>query len=87
MQVKCKEMRKADIGLVSGGFDAGEPGSTFASLTGNICYSMEIKDPVLPPWVVSGICAAMSSDANSFDLMYVPSSSPMQFLHLLPCVK
>uniref|UniRef100_A0A0E0FE63 Protein downstream neighbor of Son n=1 Tax=Oryza meridionalis TaxID=40149 RepID=A0A0E0FE63_9ORYZ len=85
-EVKCKEMRKADIGLVSGGFDAGEPGSTFASVTGNICYSMEIKDPVLPPWVVSGICAAMSSDANSFDLMMATEPSSMGLNAAFSCV-
>ena len=68
LQVKCREMRRADMGLLSsGGFDA-EPGSAFASTAGNICYSMEIKDPILPPWVVSRVCAAMSSDARSFDL-------------------
>ncbi|CAN6348575.1 unnamed protein product [Urochloa humidicola] len=67
-EVKCREMRRADMGLLSSvGFDT-EPGSAFASTAGNICYSMEIKDPVLPPWVVSGVCAAMSSDAKSFDL-------------------
>ncbi|KAF0892880.1 hypothetical protein E2562_018662 [Oryza meyeriana var. granulata] len=76
-EVKCREMRKADIGLASSGFDAEEPGSTFTSVPGNICYSMEIKDPVLPPWVVSGICAAMSCDANSFDLMMATEPSSM----------
>jgi hypothetical protein len=56
------------MGLLStGGFDT-EAGSAFASTAGNICYSMEIKDSVLPPWVVSGVCTAMSSDARSFDL-------------------
>lgn len=61
--------------LSSAGFDT-EQGSTFASTTGNICYSMEIKDAVLPPWVVSGLCAAMSLDARSFDLTYAqPISS------------
>uniref|UniRef100_A0A0E0MPQ8 Uncharacterized protein n=1 Tax=Oryza punctata TaxID=4537 RepID=A0A0E0MPQ8_ORYPU len=85
-EVKCKEMRKADIGLVSGGFDAEEPGSTFASVTGNICYSMEIKDPVLPPWVVSGICAAMSSDANSFDLTMATEPSSMGLNAAFSCV-
>ncbi|XP_062204223.1 uncharacterized protein LOC133906360 isoform X2 [Phragmites australis] len=75
-EVKCREMRKADIGLLSsGGFDT-ELGSAFASSTGNICYSMEIKDAVLPPWVVSGICSAMSSDA-SFDLTIATEPSSM----------
>ncbi|KAL5206536.1 hypothetical protein ABZP36_034745 [Zizania latifolia] len=76
-EVKCREMRKADMGLGSSGYDAEEPGSTFASVSGNICYSMEIKDPILPPWVVSGICAAMCCDANSFDLIMATEPSSM----------
>ncbi|KAL6643880.1 hypothetical protein ACP70R_018646 [Stipagrostis hirtigluma subsp. patula] len=75
-EVKCREMRRADMGLLSSsGFDA-EVGSTIASV-GNICYSMEIKDEVLPPWVVSGICAAMSSDLTSFDLTIATEPSSM----------
>ncbi|PUZ67963.1 hypothetical protein GQ55_3G476600 [Panicum hallii var. hallii] len=76
-EVKCREMRRADMGLLSsGGFDT-EPGSAFASTAGNICYSMEIKDPILPPWVVSGVCTAMSSDARSFDLTIATEPSSM----------
>ncbi|WVZ91329.1 hypothetical protein U9M48_037517 [Paspalum notatum var. saurae] len=75
-EVKCREMRRADMGLLSsGGFDA-ESGSAFASTTGNICYSMEIKDSVLPPWVVSGVCAAMCS-YTSFDLTITTEPSSM----------
>uniref|UniRef100_A0A0A9BEF0 Uncharacterized protein n=1 Tax=Arundo donax TaxID=35708 RepID=A0A0A9BEF0_ARUDO len=69
-------MRRADTGqLSSGGFDT-ELGSAFAPSTGSICYSMEIKDAVLPPWVVSGICAAMSLD-SSFDLTIATEPSSM----------
>nr|CAB3462676.1 unnamed protein product [Digitaria exilis] len=76
-EVKCREMRRADMGLLSsGGFDT-EPGSAFASTPGNICYSMEIKDVVLPPWVVSGVCAAMSADTRSFDLTIATEPSSM----------
>ncbi|XP_006664217.1 uncharacterized protein LOC102705772 isoform X2 [Oryza brachyantha] len=85
-EVKCREMRKADIGLASSGFDAEEPGSTFTSVTGNICYSMEIKDPVLPPWVVSGICAAMCCDANSFDLTMATEPSSMGLNAAFNCI-
>uniref|UniRef100_A0A0D9Y1L0 Protein downstream neighbor of Son n=1 Tax=Leersia perrieri TaxID=77586 RepID=A0A0D9Y1L0_9ORYZ len=85
-EVKCREMRKADIGLASSGFDAEDSGSAFASVTGNICYSMEIKDPVLPPWVVSGICAAMSSDANSFDLTMATEPSSMGLNAAFSCI-
>jgi hypothetical protein len=76
-QVKCREMRKADMGLFSSGagFDT-DLGSAFASSSGNICYSMEIKDTILPPWVVSGICSAMSLGASNFDSRYAQSSPP-----------
>lgn len=73
-EVKCREMRRADMS--SGGFDT-EQGSAFASTAGNICYSMEVKDAVLPPWVVSGLCAAMSLDATSFDLTIATEPSSM----------
>ncbi|KAG8092845.1 hypothetical protein GUJ93_ZPchr0012g20122 [Zizania palustris] len=76
-EVKCREMKKADMGIGSSGFGSEEPGSTFTSVAGNICYSMEIKDPILPPWVVSGICAAMSCNANSFDLIMATDPSSM----------
>ncbi|XP_066356736.1 uncharacterized protein [Miscanthus floridulus] len=76
-EVKCREMRRADMGLLSsGGFDT-EQGSAFASTTGNICFSMEVKDAVLLPWVVSGLCAAMSLDATSFDLTIATEPSSM----------
>lgn len=78
-EVKCREMRKADMGLgPSSGFGAEESGSAFAfSAAGNICYSVEINDLVLPPWVVSGICAAMSLDTRSFDLTIATEPSSM----------
>ncbi|CAL9053314.1 unnamed protein product [Musa banksii] len=40
-----------------------------------ICYSIEIKDTVLPPWIVCGICAAMSSDGRSFESTF--TTEPM----------
>lgn len=36
----------------------------------NICYSIEIINSIIPPWVISGICAAMTADGTSFDSMY-----------------
>ncbi|VAH80286.1 unnamed protein product [Triticum turgidum subsp. durum] len=75
-EVICREMRKADTGLASTGLDE-EPGSAFAPPPGNMCYSMEIKDVVIPPWVASGICAAMSSDTDRFDLTIGTEPSSM----------
>lgn len=77
-EVICREMRKADAGLASSSVSgAEEPGSAFAPAAANICYSLEIKDAALPPWVVSGVCAAMSTDADRFDLTIATEPSSM----------
>ncbi|CAA7392089.1 unnamed protein product [Spirodela intermedia] len=38
-------------------------------------YSIEIKDAVLPPWVVSGLCAAMGARGSSFQSSF--TTEPM----------
>uniref|UniRef100_A0ACD5ZST8 Uncharacterized protein n=1 Tax=Avena sativa TaxID=4498 RepID=A0ACD5ZST8_AVESA len=77
-EVICREMRKADTGMASSsGLDMEDPGPAFAPPAGNMCYSMEIKDVVIPPWVVSGVCAAMSADADSFDVTMATEPSSM----------
>ncbi|KAI4988537.1 hypothetical protein ZWY2020_030167 [Hordeum vulgare] len=59
-EVICREMRKADSGLASSSVSdgAGEPGSAASDppplAAGSRCYSMEIKDAALPPWVRLG---------------------------------
>ncbi|XP_078447768.1 downstream neighbor of Son isoform X2 [Wolffia australiana] len=37
---------------------------------GPMCYSVELKDTILPPWVVSGLCAAMQAHGDSFHLSF-----------------
>ncbi|XBH67035.1 hypothetical protein VPH35_095478 [Triticum aestivum] len=81
-EVICREMRKADSGLASSSVldDAGEPGSAASDpplAAGSVCYSMEIKDAALPPWVVSGVCAAMTSDTDRFDLTIATEPSSL----------
>ncbi|CAM0948704.1 unnamed protein product [Alopecurus aequalis] len=79
-EVICREMRKADTGPASSiVLDVEEqPGSALAAPPGgNMCYSMEIKDVVVPPWVVSGVCAAMSTDAERFDVTIATEPSSM----------
>ncbi|XP_047050245.1 protein downstream neighbor of Son-like isoform X1 [Lolium rigidum] len=76
-EVICREMRKADTGSASS-VAIDEPGSALAPpLGGNMCYSMEIKDVVIPPWVVSGVCAAMSADADQFDVTIATEPTSM----------
>ncbi|KAL3532203.1 hypothetical protein ACH5RR_005724 [Cinchona calisaya] len=57
-QVRCKEVRRAgQMHLpLKDSNGAGEP--TPCSSPG-ICYSVEIKDAYIPPWVVSSICNSL----------------------------
>jgi hypothetical protein len=67
-QVCCKEMRKAEMVVLSG---SSKERTTIEELSNsNICYSIEIINSIIPPWVICGICAAMIADGTSFDSMY-----------------
>ncbi|WOK97574.1 hypothetical protein Cni_G06282 [Canna indica] len=67
-EVRCREMRKADMVFPSSSESEMKDIETISgSSVGSFCYSIEVKDTVLPPWVVCGICAAMSSDGRSFE--------------------
>ncbi|ONK65543.1 uncharacterized protein A4U43_C07F38180 [Asparagus officinalis] len=74
-EVKCREMRRADAVLpCSSGSDA--DGSEVTIGSGSVvCYSIEIKDTIIPPWTVSGICAAMRSDGRSFESSFTTEPS------------
>ncbi|XP_020091412.1 protein downstream neighbor of Son isoform X1 [Ananas comosus] len=71
-EVRCKEMRKANMVVPSSrGSESEEQTEAILGSSGNgICYSIEIKDTILPPWIVSGVCATMSSDGRSFDSVF-----------------
>lgn len=78
MQVRCKQVRRVDhmsSHLKESNIDS-EP---FRSSSTGICYSVEIKDAYLPPWVISGVCNAMRSNGGEFQARY-PNSS-LVFLH------
>lgn len=65
-EVRCREMKRADGVPSSSGSGAEGAEATLESSGIAMCYSIEIKDTILPPWIVAGICAAMSSDEKSF---------------------
>ncbi|KAJ3674800.1 hypothetical protein LUZ60_005416 [Juncus effusus] len=75
-QVRCKEMRKAD-GLVDqennneNGFELNNNNNNDK----NMCYSIEISNSIIPPWVISGVCQALSMDGKSFDSIFTNDSS------------
>lgn len=70
MQVRCKEVRRADhmhfpsqeSNIASKATRGSSPG---------ICYSIEIKGAYLPPWAISSICDVLKSDGTSFEARYL----------------
>lgn len=79
--MKCKEIKRVDAlqskGLVS------KDGESIDGPKSGVCYSIEVKDPYLPPWIISAICSAMSSEGKSYEAMCVLLS----FVFLLFCIK
>ncbi|KAK1288706.1 hypothetical protein QJS10_CPB19g01274 [Acorus calamus] len=67
-EVRCKEVKRADLVLPASSessMDCGEPFPE--SPVSGICYSIEIKDNIIPPWTISGVCAAMGSEGRTFE--------------------
>ncbi|XP_068635393.1 uncharacterized protein [Aristolochia californica] len=69
-EVKCKEMKRADAILPSKVHQT-ENGRSSQDSSSGVCYSLEIKDTVIPPWTISGLCATMCSQGNSFEASFV----------------
>lgn len=67
LQVRCKEMKRADLIVSSGGINREDIEAISGLSSAGVCYSIEVKDTILPPWVVCKICAAMSSDGRSYE--------------------
>ncbi|KAL1549247.1 protein downstream neighbor of Son-like [Salvia divinorum] len=40
-----------------------------------ICYSIEIRDAYIPPWVISGVCNTMCSNGGDFQASFVTEST------------
>lgn len=73
-EVRCKQVRRVDhmsSQLKESNIDS-EP---FRSSSTGICYSVEIKDAYLPPWVISGVCNAMRSNGGEFQASFVTEST------------
>ncbi|MQL81475.1 hypothetical protein Taro_013920 [Colocasia esculenta] len=66
-EVKCKEMKRADMLAVSSGSDTDDGKPAHNPTSGTTCYSIEIKDAILPPWIVSRLCVVMGSEGRSFE--------------------
>ncbi|CAA2995311.1 Hypothetical predicted protein [Olea europaea subsp. europaea] len=73
-EVRCKEVRRADhiSSQLKGTSIGGEPNRDSSA---GICYSVEIKDVYLPPWLISGVCNAMQSNGTDFEASFITESS------------
>lgn len=69
-EVRCKEVRRADHMSIPSkdSIRAGEPSLRCSP---GICYSIEIKDRYLPPWIISSICRTVCSHGTSFEASFV----------------
>ncbi|CAN6467981.1 unnamed protein product [Victoria cruziana] len=65
-QVKCKQVKRADTIHCMGSSHARIVGDPSCS----ICYSIEIRDAILPPWVICRICKVMGLDGRTFEASF-----------------
>ncbi|GER26924.1 protein downstream neighbor of Son [Striga asiatica] len=72
-EVRCKQVRRIDY--LSSRLKNSNTDSEPKSSGSGICYSVEIKDAYLPPWVISGICNAMLSNGGDFEASFSTEST------------
>ncbi|MBA0865961.1 hypothetical protein Goshw_016696, partial [Gossypium schwendimanii] len=67
-EVICMEIKRADHGTyLSHGSSTLNDGHSTPISSAGLCYSVEIKDSHIPPWIISKICALMASKGQSFE--------------------
>lgn len=74
-EIRCKEIKRADALQLKGLI--GKDGEPMDGSTCGICYSIEIKDAYLPPWIVCSLCTSMCSDGMSFEARFVTDPNSM----------
>lgn len=49
---------------------AAPPNECVQGSSAGLCYTIEIKDAYLPPWIICSVCAVMGSEGRSFEARY-----------------
>ncbi|XWS43307.1 hypothetical protein CRYUN_Cryun16bG0091700 [Craigia yunnanensis] len=81
-EVRCMEIKRADHGAALPQGSTLKDGYSMPILSAGLCYSIEIKDSHIPPWIISNICALMASEGRSFEARYNILSIPwIKLLH------
>ncbi|XP_039068305.1 uncharacterized protein LOC120214486 [Hibiscus syriacus] len=69
-EVICMEIKRADHGTtLPQGFTLNE-GHPMPISSAGLCFSVEIKDSHIPPWIISNICSLMASKGQSFEASF-----------------
>ncbi|KAK4272644.1 hypothetical protein QN277_021167 [Acacia crassicarpa] len=73
--IKCMEVKRAE--QIAASYDESymKDADIAQGSSDGLCWSIEIKDTILPPWIISGICSLMSSEGRKFEASFVTESS------------
>ncbi|GAV63900.1 hypothetical protein CFOL_v3_07418 [Cephalotus follicularis] len=69
-EVRCMEMKRVDHTAAFPNESTKKDGESMQGSSG-LCYSIEIKDAYLPPWIIYSICAVMGSEERSFEASFM----------------
>ncbi|XP_054804413.1 uncharacterized protein LOC129307463 isoform X2 [Prosopis cineraria] len=73
--IKCMEMKRAEQIAASYDESYRRDAEITQGSSDGLCCSIEIKDTILPPWIISGICSLMSSEGRKFEASFVTEPS------------
>ncbi|KAI9122037.1 hypothetical protein K1719_006726 [Acacia pycnantha] len=73
--IKCMEVKRAE--QIAASYDESymKDADIAQGSSDGLCWSIEIKDTILPPWIISGICSLMSSEGRKFEASFVTEPS------------
>lgn len=69
-EVRCMELKRADH-IAAPPKGSTKDGECIQGSSAGLCYTIEIKDAYLPPWIICSVCAVMGSEGRSFEASFI----------------
>ncbi|KAK8371149.1 hypothetical protein V6Z12_A01G225900 [Gossypium hirsutum] len=69
-EVRCMEIKRPDRGAALPHDSILKDSCSMPNSSAGLCYSIEIKDSYIPPWIISNMCAQMVSKGQSFEASF-----------------
>nr|KJB16491.1 hypothetical protein B456_002G233300 [Gossypium raimondii] len=69
-EVRCMEIKRPDRGTALPHGSILKDSCSMPNSSAGLCYSIEIKDSYIPPWIISNMCAQMVSKGQSFEASF-----------------